>query len=593
MHVHHILNVAILVFAKRQPLQEARCVSRKIDTDTLNELKKNISDSNSIYDILAAAYKAFSSGDTGYVSKKDGYDRNNYRDLIDQINNFHEEMAEAKSDEREINAFNVIKDYIYSFSWLFLKGAKTSEGAVEKETTYLDLYALIHNLDILHPYITPQRGILIDRSNPLIEFSSLNAHLDQILIIPRINAHVYKQMGGASEKTIKRLYDRSDAGSSDSINYILENYDILNINKGDYLPHVHRFNRIYAYDIDNRLRAKENCIRVGLFPLWGGNIRDVLYIKESDESFWIDEDATTDDMKVVRSELKERYIKALDRCKDMNVDIVVFPEMLMTRTILNEVESYIENCAPYDLPLLMIMGSIWEKDRENSQSDSNAGQNVSVVFSSYGQKIFEQHKKIPFDYRNKKETSQNSDASESRRGHQELLSQRDKKIHIIDIGGFGRIFTLICRDVLNSTLITLLKDLRADMVLVPMFSPSINMLDELESLTKVHLATEFLCNSCSALCEDDAQWFVVNVDNDGWTDEYKDKLGGVFTPEKENGKQTTVCYSPICFSESCEKCQSEECLGSVFDIKYNEYSTPKGNGALYNDRTDVAQKENI
>lgn len=219
----------------------------------------------------------------------------------------------------------------------------------------------------------------------------------------------------------------------------------------------------------------------------------------------------------------------------------------------------------FQFPILIVMSTIWEMSEMSSVNGDRGGRNVSVVLSCFGDVVTEQHKQTPFRYPKPGHIY----AKGEKQGHLEELSFENKTIHIIDIEGAGRFFTLICLDVLNDRIISLQKKMRADVVLAPTFSQSGNMRSEIDLLVKEYWSIILLCNSCSALCAPTDKWIPVEriIEKSAYD---ANKIGFILTPAKMDTRQT-IHEIPFQFSESCIFCQRDGCPGRIFDIHYNEF----------------------
>ena len=495
---------------------------------------EDIEKSECIYDILAAANKAL-----GSYSTQDDYTPEKYMELTSCIERFDRDCDQNKGAFFRKESFDQLRKEIST--WLS-----------RRNVLWLDVYALVLNIDRQHSYRksthTPFSG-----NNPNLEvIASLNKlHDDSLQILPRLNSEgltLADKMNLACKEATGDEFRVRNAGETNSINFDLNNFDIFIKDHAGFSPIIHRFTGIAAKKISKRLTGNRKYLTVGLFPLWAGN---------RSATWEVDLKETTFTVMGIEKNKEERMLQRLmavfKKCKEMKVDIVVFPEMIMTRNNLNEIKKYIASSpAKDDLPFLMIMGTIWEK---YTKDGAVYKRNVSVALSPWGE-LFGQEKKTPLHLRES--------------GHRESLSLNDKTINVIDIKGVGRFFTYICRDVLNMELISLAKKMHADMVLVPAFSRSKELKTELRSLVSGYWATALLCNCCSATHDDNMKdcWMSKEIYD-------RKELGFVMAPAK-NGSEQIVHTNALNMSDSCINCQTANiCSGGIFDIHYGTYCFDK------------------
>jgi predicted amidohydrolase len=530
---------------------------KMISNDASSKLTADVQNSGNIYDILASACEAFGN----YAPNKlDEYPRDYHESLFTTINTF------IQCDQyNRPEAFPQLRADLYR--WLSGLGNKID---------YVDVYALIYNIDLYchHPPVIPS----YNQNGTVVEFSGLNdINRTRFRILPRLNNTLAYEMHTACKWATSSGFRKSGMGESDTLNSLLKNYFIVDSVQEPFLPIIHQFSNIAALEIKSRLENKKNCLTVGLFPLWGGSEPETFVSKFTTNTFYID--GIFPDVEDV---LFKRIKTALERCREAGVDIAIFPEMLMTQNILMKIKAliYEEQCKfdtedgrgrTQHFPTLIVMGTIWESaDRSN----------VSVILSSHGDVHIEQHKQTPFFWSRANElVAQDEPEKEYEKYYIEGLSLNNRNIHIIDIEDVGRFFTLICLDVLNPRIMTLLKKLRADFVLVPSFSSSKEITNELNSLTAGYWSTTMLCNACSALNKTKNGWISENVVST------RDKeLGFVLSPAKI-GTSQKLFHLPITFSNSCIGCQNTECPGRIIDIHYREYIKGK------NDKPDRIRVE--
>ena len=547
-----------------------------IDYDVLSHLKTDINESGNIYDIFAAACKAF--GDYG-VQKTSDYVVENYRELINIIAEFDQSCK-----YRPFPSFADLREKV--MAWLISLENRA-------KITFHDVYALINNIDRIHCYEMPDTTFSKrkEEEHVIIIPALNNISLTTVRILPRLNETLTEKMNSACERETEQGFRKRGVGDSGDLNSELFNYYVHDVAKEKFTPIIHRFTKSDADIVSQRLNNKKkekkgHFLTVGLFPLWGGNPNKTLNIKytnnTSNNTYYIKEMVDCSEIK-----LQTRFIQAITQCEAKGVDIVIFPEMIMTRKILLAIIEHIKKIPAERLPVLMVMGSIWETSEEKGTLDKR---NVSVVLSCWGEAVIEQRKLTPFCY----EKPGHDYGSSNNPWHKEVLSGGDQSIHIIDIEGIGRFSTNICIDVKNSQLITLLKRLRVDVVLAPAFSRSRELKDELKSLTSGYWSIVLLCNSCSALYDTDDSWTwipdefirknIPNGSSPGSGRKYKE-IGFVFTPAKRNDSQD-VHPTSLYMSNSCLSCKTEGCPGRILDIYYEKILSDSKHSYMWIDASE-------
>ena len=155
-------------------------------------------------------------------------------------------------------------------------------------------------------------------------------------------------------------------------------------------------------------------------------------------------------------------------CKEKHVDIAVFPEMIFNRKMQEEIREYVKNSQQPEesFPLFTWVGTSWE-DRSNQ----------CMVIDQYGKVVFEQKKHVSYEFKliPEKESTDNRVHTAWKKEQkitlrEDLEPQPEWLVHFLDMPGFFRIATAICRDISDDYLGALLKELYCDMVIIPAFS---------------------------------------------------------------------------------------------------------------------------
>lgn len=215
-----------------------------------------------------------------------------------------------------------------------------------------------------------------------------------------------------------------------------------------------------------------------------------------------------------------------------NVDILVFPEMLGTQSMLEQIiERLKSDSAPF--PTLIVFPSIWQK----TENDGNNNNQSCVLLN--GELLFSQHKYCNFKYKVGEKPV-----------YEDINRNKDesKIIHMIHIEGIGRICIIICYDYLDKgNRDKIMDNLVPTLVCSPSFSTG--------SFNFAVLSEKYLsegcnwvwCNTCSAAHETEK--------------EENFKIVGVITMLHKNwnmGEEDLKKFLPGKFE--CDRTECKECL---------------------------------
>jgi len=179
---------------------------------------------------------------------------------------------------------------------------------------------------------------------------------------------------------------------------------------------------------------------------------------------------------MMKKNISIKLLKILKKLKLNKVDIIIFPEMVFSESILLEVKKYLnENKGNF---ALIISGSIW-KDRKNQ----------CVVISGDGIELTRQLKFNPYhattDFHN---AGNNEDI---------YVSSKNKIINILDIENVGRFATPICADFISEGYYLELQKVGVNLSFVPAYTPSLhNFKTNASLLGTTNLGSSFICNCC-------------------------------------------------------------------------------------------------
>lgn len=297
-----------------------------------------------------------------------------------------------------------------------------------------------------------------------------------------------------------------------SINCNLDNYIILrNSELGDYELCIHEL--IDNDILYNRINSSGQ-VKIGIVPFIDQNIESFLKVETNEKSFWVEG---------VKEEYKnifiERFKRHIDTLLNENVDFIIFPEMLLIKEVVDIIGAYIEEQNQANTKIILL-GSIYE----NYSNSCN-------VYNNFGELIFKQHKKTSFIYKDR---------------YKELLNNSDKKIHVIDIDGIGRIFTFICKDLSNEELMKVPKQLGADIIMFPAFSGSLDMEQFSCSFSAQNNCINIFANACAAFGNKDGRVSSEVKKNNK-------KIGYTTLPAKKDRKSNSI-IKHYNFTTNCKEC---------------------------------------
>lgn len=217
-------------------------------------------------------------------------------------------------------------------------------------------------------------------------------------------------------------------------------------------------------------------------------------------------------------------------------DILVFPEMLGTQSMLHEVRKRIRQNKTADVPGLIVFPSIWEKT-ENDKENTNK----SCLLLNGDEILFEQHKRCDYKY----------DTPEGP-VYEDINRDREKNnvVHMLHVEGLGRICIIICYDYLdtyNRELI--MKNLCPTLVCNPSFSTGSFNFEILGESYFKQGCNWIWCNTCSAanLTEKEKNFEII----------------GMITTLSKDCDQTKADSFKQIF-EGKTKCQKSECKNCIY-----------------------------
>lgn len=291
---------------------------------------------------------------------------------------------------------------------------------------------------------------------------------------------------------------------------------ILIFSRCDFTTSAPKIKHVSIADAIKKQLVQEKAIRIASIPFIGfktfdfcesnaGNIcKDKL-----DGAFYIEYNQSDEEKN------SENMLRLLEMTIQQNANIIVFPEFIMSKVMLDKLKSYLSNKHPENLALV-IAGTNYEHESDGS------GNNVMHIISRYGNTIGKYYKFSPFltldnefvhgvPYGGIQEASEHSEESctknsNNRRRHfknAEVVSNPGKECTMVDIEGIGRILPAICRDVTDGYYTdNLAKLFMPSLLLIPSWSKSVSSFQgRLLSIADTIHTTSVLCNCCNAVSD--------------------------------------------------------------------------------------------
>lgn len=270
-----------------------------------------------------------------------------------------------------------------------------------------------------------------------------------------------------------------------------------------------------------KVLAENECIKMAVIPF------------SNEEPFDRDEKTGILKYEEYNSEKIEKMhtdcITLLEELDKMKIDIVIFPEIVMTEELIGGIRKWLMQKSINGSNIkLIFMGSYYTEDI-----------NRCVLLSGTGKLLLSNDKQNGFEYLDKNNKS-----------HRENLGDKSNIITLIDIKGLGRVWYLICKDALVfDKVVNIMSHYGCNVQMISSYSKSLSDFQSSgESLAKQYQVLSVVANSCAVR---------------------KGKNIGVisypvFFDKDKNISSLNIEY--LC-SESCEKCSYSKCAHIFqFDI---------------------------
>ena len=235
--------------------------------------------------------------------------------------------------------------------------------------------------------------------------------------------------------------------------------------------------------------------------------------------------------------LEQEIIRNMEYSGTHDVDILVFPEMLGSQEMLNNVLDFFQQNQDKKVPPLVVFPSIWEKTEDDRNNT-----NVSCLLLDGRQIMFRQNKRICFYYKDKDGTKVFEDIN------------RDPNVpdilNVLHVDGIGRICIIICYDYLHNENREMIRKLiKPTLICCPSFSTGSFNFQILQESGYYAGCNSIWCNTCSAA-------------NAAGSDKNFEIVGGIGTLSKNCDQMDAETFKKV--FEGRKMCKKEICSQCVY-----------------------------
>lgn len=462
-----------------------------------------------IYDLMALCCSYIFNELEHEIYEFGRFDENEYSEVEEAIIIYLDDMENKGKNY----AFKQLRKFVYEY--------------LEEELSIQRCYAFVFFIDQNVEVEIPRESLL--GGSGIVKYSALNKQCtDRVRIIPKIEKTLLNRIEKKKVDAfdgIQSIFRKRRECACSEIDSETEHYSIWDKESiGMFsveICHIDERCDIYKQFYDRKK------IVFGIVPFTNCDIKSLLNIKYEKKIFYIDS-MKTDAEKM----LEARYLEIVKRCKGKNIDFLIFPEMLLTEKIIDNLKKLDKMEKPD--PKIIVNGTIW-KDRKN----------ISEITDGNGNLILEYQKKEPFELKKDGKT------------YKEELDRSDKKEYsIIEIEGIGRIGICICKDLINENVRLFHKKIDTNILLVPAFSNSMDLKSSAKELAEDYHCIVVIANACSAI------------------EEEKNKIGFITCPGKMGTERTSIVkmYLKNECKEECEK----RCRGKIISVDFDSINDVDG-----------------
>ena len=181
--------------------------------------------------------------------------------------------------------------------------------------------------------------------------------------------------------------------------------------------------------------------------------------------------------------------ESIDHAIEAGCSILVFPEIVISPELREVIREHLRNKTFKGQLQLIVAGSAWEY-----VLDSTGGDNVCTLYGNDGTFLGRTYKQVPFIFQTTHDTGTVT--------YIESLANPAEERTVVDVAQLGRVVTAVCKDLVSDERepVDLVRDVKADMVIVPAMSDSIDRAfsAHLRLIAERSLALSYLCNYCGA-----------------------------------------------------------------------------------------------
>lgn len=470
------------------------------------ELLDNLKRTERIYDLMAlcCSYVLFMQEQKREIYDYELFEEDNYARVEAAFERYHSETERGREQE----AFKELKEFLYNF--------------LSPDITVEKCYAIIRFIDGTVAVEVPGKpyGISV--------YSSLNEqYTDQIRIIPRPENTLLHRSGSAFgniDGSGRDLFRNPRECRCNRLDRETEHFSVWDQKTiKDYPATIYHINKNNPVSDHFQDRKK---IVFGMVPFTNKRLDEILRINYHARAFYID--GMYDE---AEKELMNRYTDVLGRCSRKDIDFLVFPEMLMTESMVGLADN------KTGLPRFIVNGSVC-RDHTNE----------CIISDGMGNRIFSYLKKEQYVY-----TDKNGITYRERLDH-----HRSRKYTILEIDGIGRVGIAICKDLINENVRLFHKFIGTSILIVPAFTKSMDLKSGAEDMSENYNCIVVMVNACSAV-------------EDQTTER---KTGFLTIPAKKNTDRSK--YTLEFCQGSCRQDCSAGCKGKIVTVNFFDISQENG-----------------
>lgn|GEM_PF-6304142 len=380
----------------------------------------------------------------------------------------------------------------------------------ENEFTYCDHYAIILAIDNCLSDVDLYSSDVYSGMQTISYCLNLNYQITNVFVYPIYKDSVMNSVNYAVKRETGKCFRKNrEVDKLELFNIILCEKEMLKGYKIEF--------RTVSYNKEFKDVVTQNKkLTYAVIPYTSSDLSTWKEIHEKGMVFYLND--------LENEKYKSDYLSYIKKILSQNFEIIILPEMILTKGIVEQLSETIRS-VKMKKACLIIAGTL-----------SNDMHNHCFVFDHNGNLLIKQHKQTPFDYRGKKE-----------------YLEADKTIKILDVIGIGRIAFFICKDMVNLDLNYIVGLLKIDIIIVPAFSPSLDLKSTSEQISREFNLIVIMANCCAALTKKDKTGGLR-------------KIGYVCSPAIEQGAREyhTQYYTGLC-KKNCNSC-----VPRVMEFSINE-----------------------